>query len=178
MQDDKYLSEVSPSPSEAPEFFTVGTVKLILMAVTTFGIYELYWFYRNWRVLQERQGLQISPFWRAFFAPLWAVSFGRHLANVAKENGVSVALPAVMLGLLYFLLSALWKLPDPYWLLSMLTFLPVLAFEFAARRVNGRGELATPTFGRYSTVNIAWLVVGSVLLLLAVIGTFLPEGAA
>ena len=33
----------------AGPFFQVGTWKFILMDVATFGLYEFYWFYKNFR---------------------------------------------------------------------------------------------------------------------------------
>jgi len=56
--------------------------------------------------------------------------------------------------------------------------MPLLPFDRAARRLNGNGELAAPTHGRYSGWNIAWLIFGSLLLVLAVIASFLPESSA
>jgi hypothetical protein len=147
------------------------------MSLTTFGIYELYWFYRNWRVVRDHERLTISPFWRAFFAPFWTFSLGKHFEAEAKARGIVLTLPVVALGVSYLVLTALWRLPDPFWLLSTLSFIPMLPFEFAARRLNGNGDLAIPTFGRYSGWNIAWLIVGSILLILSVIGTFLGDGA-
>jgi hypothetical protein len=158
-------------------YFTVGAVKFSLMSLTTFGVYELYWFYRNWRIIRDRDQSQISPFWRAFFAPLWTFSMGSHFTEEAKDKNLSLTLPVVALGVTYLLMSALWRLPDPYWLVSFLTFIPLLPFDFAARRLNGEGQLADPTFGRFSSWNIAWLIVGSILLVLGIVGTFIPESA-
>ena len=37
-----------------PPFFAVPLWKLALMSFFTFGIYELYWFYRNWQRVRVR----------------------------------------------------------------------------------------------------------------------------
>jgi len=158
-------------------YFTVGALKLSLMALTTFGLYELYWFYRNWKIIRQRDQSPISPFWRAFFAPLWTFSLGMRFKAHAKERNISIGLPVAAIGILYLLLSALWRLPQPYWLISLFSFIPIVPFDRAARRLNGNGSLAEPTHGRYSAWIIAWLVVGTVLLMLAVIGSFIPDGA-
>ncbi|MGY0646353.1 MAG: DUF4234 domain-containing protein, partial [Paraglaciecola chathamensis] len=55
-------------------YFTVSTFKLVVMSIFTFGIYDLYWFYRNWTALKKLERPEIMPFWRAFFAPLFAYS--------------------------------------------------------------------------------------------------------
>lgn len=151
-------------------YFTVGTVKLSLMSITTGGIYEIYWFYRNWRVIRDRSRDAISPFWRALFGPLWIFSLGSRLKQEGQERNVPLALPVSALGVIYLLLNMAWRLPGAFWFVSLLTFVPILPFEFAARRLNGAGPLSVPTFGRFSGWNIAWLAVGSVLWGLVVLG--------
>lgn len=182
MQGDQLTSapEKPGQKAMSQAYFTVGIVKFSLMSLTTFGIYGPYWFYRNWRVIRDRDASQlpISPFWRAFFAPVWTFSMGSRLKEEAKDRNISLTLPVIALGVIYLVLNVLWRLPDPYSLVSLLAFVPLLPFEFAARRLNGGGQLADPTFGRFSGWNIAWLVIGSVLLVLGIVGAFTPEVAA
>ena len=166
-------------PKEArPAYFTVGAVKFSLMSLTTLGLYELYWLYRNWQTIRDRHGSNISPFWRAFFAPLWTFSMGSRLKDEADDRNIPVTLPVIALGVAYFLLSATWRLPGAYWLLGLLTFVPLLPFELAVRRLDGDGELAAPRFGRFTRWNIAWLIIGSILLVLAIVGSFIPDDVA
>jgi hypothetical protein len=175
MQSTQSASSAIAEQKETQEgYFTVGAIKFSLMSLTTFGMYEVYWFYRNWQVIKGREGPGLSPIGRAIFAPLWAISMGRRFNEQAQAEGISLALPVISLGVAYFILTALWRLPDPYWLISALAFVPLLPFEFAARRLNGRGQLAAPTFGRFSGWNIAWLVIGTLLLALGVWGAFFP----
>src|SRR3954471_7435319 len=47
------------APVSAP-WFRVGTAKLLLMCVVTFGVYEIYWFYQQWRHVQRR-GERVHP---------------------------------------------------------------------------------------------------------------------
>lgn len=51
-----------------PFYFYISVPTLILLSILSFGFYEGYWMYRNWRYLQERDNLPIRPFWRVFFA--------------------------------------------------------------------------------------------------------------
>jgi len=41
----------STATAQRPYFFTPSTLKFVLMSVCTFGIYELYWFYKNWTLM-------------------------------------------------------------------------------------------------------------------------------
>jgi hypothetical protein len=67
-----------------------------------------------------------------------------------------------------------WRLPDPYWLVSLLGFLPVLV---AQRSVNGLNAAVAPDAPRnasYSGLNVVAIVIGGLLLLFAILGTILP----
>ena len=48
-------------------FLYIPVSRLILLSMLTFGVYCYYWQYRNWAYVKEREGLSISPFWRAWF---------------------------------------------------------------------------------------------------------------
>jgi hypothetical protein len=161
-----------------PPYFAVGPLKFCLMSVTTLGIYELYWFYQNWKIVREVEQVDISPFWRAFFAPFWTFSLGDRFAAHANVAAAPIVLPMPWLGVAYLLLSLSVNLPDPWWLFSMLSFVPILPFDAAARRLNGKGRLAEPTHGVFSTLNIIWLGIGAILLILVLIGAFLPPEAS
>jgi len=51
-----------------PMFFHISGARLVLMSIASWGLFELYWIYRNWQYLKERDGLNIRPFWRGVFS--------------------------------------------------------------------------------------------------------------
>jgi len=53
---------------QKPIFSPVSKTKLAVMSICTLGMYDLYWFYKNWGLVKDRNNLEIKPFWRAFFA--------------------------------------------------------------------------------------------------------------
>lgn len=48
-------------------FLYIPVTRLVLLSMLTFGVYCYYWQYKNWTYVKEREGLTISPFWRAWF---------------------------------------------------------------------------------------------------------------
>ena len=167
--------ETSAEITTSEYFFSTSTFKLSVMSICTFGLYELYWFYRNWVLIRERTGQKIMPFWRAFFAPLWAYSCFSHIKKAANENDVPESLFLGLLAFLYFILSALWRIPDPYWLVSYLTFLFVIPANNVATSIN---EKLVPDFTnnrKFSGWNWLVVVLGGLLFLLSLVGTFMPE---
>ena len=55
------------SPSAGPVFLHIPVSRLIVMSILSCGLYEIYWIYKNWRYLNERDGMNIKPFWRGWF---------------------------------------------------------------------------------------------------------------
>jgi len=55
-----------PTQSEAAYLY-ISPFRLIFMSVLSFGLYELYWIYKNWKYAKDRDGLDIMPFWRAWW---------------------------------------------------------------------------------------------------------------
>ena len=45
-------------------FETIPIYKIILFSILTLGLYQDFWFYRNWKILKIKFGYKISPFWR------------------------------------------------------------------------------------------------------------------
>ena len=65
----KIVDERSVSSSKSkPVYLYIPTSRLIFMSVISLGIFISYWVYKNWRFIKERDGLDISPFWRGWFA--------------------------------------------------------------------------------------------------------------
>lgn len=169
-------AEAAPGVGPLP-LFPVATHKFIVLSICTFGIYELYWCYQNWKRLKSASGENLSPFWRAFFAPLWGFSLFKRICAAAVSAGVPVDWSSGALATFYLVLNMTWRLPDPWWLISIATLIPMIPVQQAAQRVNERHAVLSTEWrnDNYSTANVATIVIGGVSLILAVIGTFMPE---
>ena len=99
-------------------YYPVSPYKFVILSVLTFGLYEIYWFYKNLAFIRERDRSDIWPWARALFAPLMYYSLR---ADVFEGRGILGGI-----ALSYFLLNAAWRLPDPFWYLAFLTFVPLL----------------------------------------------------
>jgi hypothetical protein len=61
--------------SSTPLFLNISILRLVLLSIASCGLYEAYWIYKNWRYIKERDGLEIRPFWRVFFAYFSAIVY-------------------------------------------------------------------------------------------------------
>ncbi len=79
-------SKRNPEP-ESMVFYPVSTSKFITMWVVSFGIYGLFWFFRNWRYVKFHLGeTRVSPFWRAFFMQFWYYPMYQRIGNKSGED--------------------------------------------------------------------------------------------
>ena len=72
-------SPVAHSSSTVAEaaFLHIPVSRLIVMSILSCGLYEIYWIYKNWRYLKERDGPNIRPFWRGWFGIFYCHSLLR-----------------------------------------------------------------------------------------------------
>jgi len=104
----------------------ISVGKFIFYSVISFGIYEIVWFYRNWKFFEEKEKLNISPFWRAFFAIFFINDLFKRMLKLSQEKGYKETYSSGWLTAAWFILTVLYRLPEPFWLISVIAFLPLL----------------------------------------------------
>jgi hypothetical protein len=64
-----------PLPVAAePLFLHIPIDRLIWMSIVSFGLYQVYWMYRNWRYVQIRDKRPLRPSWRGVFGVFYCHS--------------------------------------------------------------------------------------------------------
>ncbi len=175
------MAETSENPYATPEapiameaegaasavFFQVGAMKLAVMYVATWGFYEIYWFYKNFRSMQA-QGHNIWPAPRALFFGITAYS----LFKAVRERNPSFS--AGYLAVAVFLFSGAANLPIPWFLIYLLGFLPLLPVRNAIEQINHELAPDSDPNTRIRGWNYVVVVIGCLWLLLVLVGVFLP----
>lgn len=127
---------------EKAAFFQVGTEKFIELTLCTFGLYGLYWTYRNWEVLQRR-GEAVNPLLRTLLSPLYQYDLYRRVhqrATLENELPRWTPIRLYMLFMAFSLIPA-WMLvnENPWgWLLSLLTLLPNALVNMSINAIHDR----------------------------------------
>jgi uncharacterized membrane protein len=151
------------------------------LTIVTFGIYEIYWFYRNWKHLKFYKDLDISPGWRTvgLFVPIYGIVLAyrqlRDIRDFSKEAGVDKTYSPGWILFGWLILSALCKLPEPFWLLSFLSVWPLAVVQEVLNSYWEKEQPELPIRIKFSDGEIALLVIGAIILVLALIGTFIPK---
>ncbi len=107
-----------------PAYFYISTARLIFMTIISLGVFSSYWVYKNWRYIKERDGLDISPFWRGWFALFNFHSLLKYIKEDPKLG--QRARPAYSSGWLTFGFIAFTLCGNQLVLPSMLTFMFIL----------------------------------------------------
>jgi hypothetical protein len=151
----------------------VGTLKLTLMCVGTLGLYQIYWFYQNWRRLRDQEGIQVQPVLRAIFSVFFVYSLFRNVHEKAEDTRVDVGWSAGLLATVYILLSLAVRFPDPIWLVTFLSFVPMLPVQNTIARLNASRGLPPDPWSKLSLLNWFGIAVGGLTMAFVILGVFL-----
>lgn len=163
------VSAAEPSP-----WFVVGEVKLVVMTFATFGLYQIYWFYRHWRSVRVGEN-DVWPLPRAIFGVLFCYPMFTKIMESASAAGVPVGESAGAYAVVFIALSVAHRLPDPWWLVTFLSVVPLVAVQ---RVVNAVARLEVPEVDpntRLTLANWVLIVFGGLWWLLVLVGLFLPD---
>lgn len=161
----------SASPS-TPIYFPVSLTKFVVLHFCTVGMYQLYWFYENWKLILEREQSEASPFWKTFFMFIYCYTLFEKVRSSAAAIKIAHSISVPFLATGWILMSTLWLLPDPYGLVALLSIVFLIPVQQAANRVN---EALVPSHDqneRFTALNIVAVVIGGLLLVSVVIGSF------
>jgi hypothetical protein len=157
----------APLASNQAPCFPVSLLKLAVMSICTFGMYQVYWFYKNWNLIKQRQRSNILPFWRTFFTVLFCYQCFDEIREQARKLALPQLPPAGPLAAGWIITNLLFMLPV-VWIFSFVFILPV---QRVANRIN---SIATPHHEvnqRFTGWNWVGIALGAIWLLLAIIGT-------
>jgi hypothetical protein len=155
-------------------FFAVSTHKFVVMSAVTLGIYAYYWMFKQWARIQRQSGEVISPFWRAFFGPFWNFSLFKRVRSRSRAEALTVNWNPVLLGVAFLVVTLLWRLPDPWWLISLFSFVLLVPVQQTIEQLNARYAHALLPNRRYTGINVVAIVIGGFVLVLGIIGALMP----
>lgn len=172
----------NPEPEEKnvtdPMFFGVSTFKMVLMSFLTLSLYNFYWFYKNFDLYEKRYNEGSIPILRALFSPIFSFALFASVNAELENRESSRVLPAAFLAIVYFLLNASGRLlPEPYFLISFLAFIPLIS---ANNRINNLNALEDENYDPdddITWVNWIFLLTGTATIILMVFGLIMGVDA-
>ena len=165
---------VAISNAELP-FFAVSVGKLFLMSICTLNLYQVFWFYQQWKAIKRREGSDILPAARAFFSVFYCYQCFAAIRSQAKQLGLDASVAAGPLATCWIGILVIARVPATYWWISFCAIFFMLPIQGYANAVNRALAPGHDENRRISGWN--WLVVvpGALLIILALAGALLPS---
>jgi hypothetical protein len=168
-------------------FYVVSTTKVAVLTIATFGLYELYWFWRHWKLHRIDGKLDIWPVPRAVFSIFFAHALNREIDHRIIRNGERHRWSPGMWATLYVVTAIAnrmaSRLPEEVFsaelslLVTLASVLAATAALFHAQRAANIacGDPQALSNNRFTAANWVWIVLGGLLWLLIGVGLMLPE---
>jgi hypothetical protein len=156
----------------------VGLNKFIILSIVTLGLYEIWWMYKAWKDYQQKVDHNIMPAARAIFSIIFMYPLLNWIKQSAQRHGYPNDYNAGLLFGGFFIANFMARLPDPFWLISIASFVffisPVLAYNYALE--NDPDIRATEQSG-FNSRQIVLLVLGGLLWALIIAGMLMNTGS-
>jgi hypothetical protein len=175
---DEIKVEVSRGSIDQLPFYCVSPIQFSVLSILTFGLFELFWFYKNWVLVKSRTASNIRPFWRAFFSPIFCYPFANAVKSAAESANLAPRISPGTIATVYVGLLILQELPDPYWLISIFSFVPLVPVVW---RIGDVHEAIRPGFDSrvgWTGPYIVALIVGGIFFSLVILGSSGPSTRA
>ena len=159
--------------AELYPYYPVSTRKFVVLSICTLGLYEVYWAYKMWQRIQMRTHEKMSPGWRACFLILYNFSLFKEVQRDSIQRHVPASWNPNVLGLLLIFFSATARLPGGFWFISIGSFLAFLPVLRTVNAINATTQAAEGVNNEFSGANFIVILIGGLMLLLAIVGTFM-----
>lgn len=164
------------TPARLPLLYAPALPKFIVMNVTTFGLYSVYWGYRNWKLMRMAERTFAWPPLCALFLPITL----RSLMNKTENERVALAVSnrqLTVLAILYFALNITSRIPGYGDVISFFAFVPLIFVNQYFGRINRLNQHDSMEIDRFSVGNLVFAILGSILIALVVWGLSLDQDA-
>ena len=168
------LEQIDPIVTDTRNPIIINTInvnKFIALALITFGLYNIWWIYKSWRFIRDQEKSEILPAFRTIFSLFFLISLFKRILKLANSSDYEPNYPSVVLFIGYILAVFLAYLPEPFFLVTLVSFVflipPFKALKYAIANCHGFKENELRTFNGRQTFL---LVIFGILWTLYIIG--------
>jgi hypothetical protein len=146
--------------------------KFVFLCFITFGLYEVWWAYKSWRYFKQRERSDINPVARTILGIFFLHSLFERIKKLANSKGYKADYNSAALFIAFFILNVLGRLPPPFWLIAIFSFVPLVPPFRALRFAQMNEEVPYPEQENFNSRQIVLIVLGLIFWLLVVVGLF------
>ena len=110
------VMETDSNPATGDQaYFSVSPTKLKWLYLATFGLYGIYWFYKNWKLQQPYIDGKIMPVMRGIFSIFFAHALTKRIKQSMLRQDIPENKHLLQPCLFYWSFLATWQAP---WLIT------------------------------------------------------------
>jgi hypothetical protein len=160
-------------PDTPPYPYVISTNKLMVLSMATGGLYNIHWFYKQWRSFNKNDRNGVILYLAAIFSIFSSWSLFRTIAKDAQTVDRVSNMNASALSLAFLVIVlAMNRLPEPYYVIAGLSGLPLIPVQ---RTINSYWELRYGNNldrSKFGISNYMWTCIGCVILILVILRPF------
>ncbi|MGE0636942.1 MAG: hypothetical protein AB7P01_10920 [Bacteroidia bacterium] len=169
-------SNLNELESDVEKQYLISLPKFIILSLVSFGTYPVWWSYKAWRFFQQKDKLDIMPAVRTIFSIFFLYELFTRILHYAHEKNNTKRYSPGGLFAGYIIGNICSRLPDPLWLISLISFvffIPVFnALNFAKRNST---EFSVVEQDNFNQRQIILLVIGVIFWGLVILGLSVGE---
>jgi hypothetical protein len=165
-----YGADGKTETTSSSVFLHIPVGRLVAISIISWGLYESYWIYKNWRYIKERDNLDIRPLWRGVFGIFYCYGILKSIQGDRETNAIErAAFSAGGLAtgwIILLLLSSAFGRADDVGvaklgvIISFLSFLFFVPVQNYINRVNTRNN-PNSSYNTWSAGHIVCIVIGA-----------------
>jgi hypothetical protein len=122
------------SKSAWGRYFVISPLKLALLSLATFGIFEIVWLVKQWRAVREQTGQRCSPLFRGLFAIFFINKLFSYIRGEVQNAGIATGTSVGALTAVFIAGSVVSSIAGridvgPVWLVGFVTILPLVQMQ-------------------------------------------------
>mgnify|MGYP007101874746 CR=1 FL=1 len=160
--------DFNPDNTQNMCFSTISLHKICILSIITFGLYDVIWGYKLWRIIQTEFGYKhINPLLRVLFFGITNFSLFDILNKYFFKYNEKT-FPPFLFAILYLLLNVLNNLPKPYFLISFLSTYFIVQIQ---KKINSVNKINFPNapVNEWNYANTIWATVFGLLFVSVII---------
>ena len=167
------INKAVPHQKDDIEYFNVPIGRLLAFSILSFGLYEIYWVYKNWESIGNNDKININSVLRSMFAPLFIYSFSKRINLSMKSAGYQPLIEPKLLTFIYFLAITTSIFVDRAFdiVSPSFTIFPILFLQNQINRFY-ESQGRNPKYQQVTRIQLFFVILGSLIWALYISGLF------
>lgn len=186
--DKEQVDDLTKAVLDAPnpiQYYNTSISKITILSICTFGIYEFYWMYKNWKIIKDHSGIKIHHFARTWFSIFFCFPLFKIIILSIKRKNPEIRCSAGILATLWIFSCLFGYASSKYehWSaqvlfgISFLSLVPLVILQKKINIYNASIDQQYKINQKFTGWSIALVIIGGLAFILSLFGIFMPSDA-